>query len=157
MHRTLPTVPTVFILSLILIFQSSNALHAENSEGRFTMTQTDDGFLRLDTKTGAVALCGRADQTWSCKPVRDDQLPTQQKLATLEQENSELKTEIEDLRRVLDGQLAKGTPSNGTGPSLKFPTDSDIDKVMTTLEKLARRFKGLVQELKDAKVPGTPL
>jgi len=141
----------------ILFMQPTQAVFAAESDGRFTMTPTDGGFLRLDTQTGAVALCARKDDAWSCNAVKDGQLPAQEQIATLTKENQELKSEIEDARRVLDAQIATSKPSSSRGPGIKIPSDGDIDKMMDALEKVIRRFKGMVNELKEERVPGTPL
>jgi len=145
------------ILATILVLHPLTSVQAIETDTRFSMTPTDDGFLRLDSKTGAVALCARSSNGWSCKPVEDDQLAVQEKLAALKKENRELKGEIEDLRRALDTQFADGTPSGKKKPGFQLPSDEDVDKLMSFLEKMARKFKGLVEELKENQEPGTPL
>lgn len=45
-------------------------LPAEN--GRFVLTPVEKGFLRLDTRTGAVSLCTVTGQTAECHPAADD-------------------------------------------------------------------------------------
>ena len=145
------------LLALLLMLNFAHPVLATEVDGRFSMTATDDGFLRLDSQTGAVALCARSASGWTCRPGEDDQLATQEKLASLSKENSELKSEIEDLRRTLDAQLAEGTPSGVGKPAFKLPSDQDIDKLMSVLEKMVRRFKGMVEDLKENREPGTPL
>ena len=142
--------------ALICLFHPVQPVNALETDGRFTMTPTEDGFLRLDSKTGAIALCGRLENGWTCKPVDDAQLASQDKLASLTKENSDLKAEIEDLRRALDAQIT-GTPSGGANRGFKMPTEQDVDKLMSVLERLARRFKSMVDDLKEQQQPGTPL
>ena len=144
-------------LTLIFFLQLAPTAGAVETDGRFSMTPTDDGFLRLDSQTGAVALCGRSDGDWICNPVADSQLASQSKLAALKKENSDLKAEIEDLQRALNAQLTDGKPSDGTNPGFNVPSEQDVDKLMGFLENLARRFKGMVKELKENNEPGRPL
>lgn len=40
--------------------------------GRFLLSSDNDsGFVRLDTRTGAVSHCGQREGTWVCEPVAD--------------------------------------------------------------------------------------
>ena len=41
-------------------------------DGRFTMTATANGFLRLDTRTGAVSLCVVQGGTAQCRVAADE-------------------------------------------------------------------------------------
>ena len=55
-------------------FLCSGALAADETRaGRYTMTPADGGFIRLDTLSGAMALCAKQDSEWACKPMPDTQ------------------------------------------------------------------------------------
>lgn len=40
--------------------------------GRFQAQPTGDGFIRLDTRTGATSHCTRAEGVWRCQPVIEE-------------------------------------------------------------------------------------
>jgi len=42
---------------------------AQQAGGRFQLTQEGDGFLRLDTESGAVSFCQQVDGAWRCTPA----------------------------------------------------------------------------------------
>ena len=143
------------ILALTLIFIGlvlSAALAAEN--GRFTMSPTKDGFVRLDTQTGTVSLCNRVDGQWSCGAISKDQ-------GDLESELARLRTENNSLRRRLAAQGRSGSGSGiapGTGSGkLELPSDEDVDKVLSFFERTMRRLKKMMKEMKEKEPLGTPL
>src|SRR3954451_8630645 len=41
----------------------------DNADGRFTLHRTDEGFLRLDGRSGQVSLCLKRSAGWECQPV----------------------------------------------------------------------------------------
>ena len=57
----------------------------------------------------------------------------------------------------LDSQFADRKPSGGSKPIFKIPSDEDVDRNMSFLERMAKKFKGMVKELKESQEPGTPL
>jgi len=65
------TALTVAVASLT----AGTAVLAQERPGRYTMSPVEGGFLRLDTETGAIALCTRRNETWSCEPVADTAPP----------------------------------------------------------------------------------
>ena len=68
MHAT-KALSAVALLAALTVSASAEPLPAD--KGRYTMTPVEGGFMRLDTQTGAVALCTRKSETWTCEPVDD--------------------------------------------------------------------------------------
>ena len=114
----------------------------EVESGRYTMERAGEGFLRLDTRTGAVSFCGQAGGSWACNPVTDDRQALAEEIQKLETENRLLR------ERVLD--LEGKTPSaEGKLPQPKLPSDAEMNQLMTWLETWVRRFLAFVQALTD--------
>lgn len=44
----------------------------ETTTGRFEIEASVDGFVRLDTETGAVSHCRRRDDVWRCEILAED-------------------------------------------------------------------------------------
>ncbi|MCP4935440.1 MAG: hypothetical protein GY927_14865 [bacterium] len=123
---------------------------AKAETGRYSMTPTKDGILRLDTKTGEVALCSRASGRLKCQGVEGQSGSLQDRIRRLELENENLRTQLD---------AARLTPAPRDGGKLDVPTEEDVDKAMDFMEKLLHRFKGMVDDLKKDKKneEGVPL
>lgn len=127
-----------------------SAPDAEN--GRYTMTPTPEGVLRLDTRTGTVSTCSKNDAGWACYAVPDER-------AALDAEIGRLQSELEKLKR----QLAEGPTVSGKidealpkSDSLKqpqpkvsegerkleipLPSDQDVDRMVSFLERAWRQL-----------------
>jgi hypothetical protein len=64
----------------------------EISNDRFTMSPVEGGFPRLDKHTGAVTMCTRAANDWSCKSVEARALAAPSaEIERLEDENKRLR------------------------------------------------------------------
>ena len=134
---------------LVLALSSSAALAETTAAGRYTMTPTDGGFLRLDSVTGSVAVCTAKDSAWSCAATPDSALALQSEIDRLAAENDSLKAENERLE-------AAGTNAERS-PLADLPSDAEIDRAMGFFEKVLRRFKAIVEDLKKEPAPGTQL
>jgi hypothetical protein len=44
---------------------------AESDDTRYTFNKTDEGYLRLDGRTGQVSICARRVVGWACQAVPD--------------------------------------------------------------------------------------
>ncbi len=126
------------------------ASFAQAETGRYSMTPTKDGILRLDTKTGEVALCARVSGRLKCQGVEGESSSLQERVRRLEQENGRLRTQLD---------AARLAPAPRDGSGMEVPTEEDVDKAMDFMEKLLHRFKGMVDDLKKDKKheEGVPL
>lgn len=131
---------SLFILATVVALAASSASHAET--GRYTMTPTKDGVLKLDTKTGSVSLCRSVGTGWSCQGVDETNKGLRDQLRQLEKENARL-------RARLDKQHL--SPGGSGGRKMEMPSEEDVDKAMDFMEKLLGRFKGMVEDLKKDK------
>jgi hypothetical protein len=95
--------------------------------------------LRLDTRIGQVSHCSRSDAGWACKLVPDERSALETEIARLQGENATLKKEV--LGRGLPLPDVPGSPGVKPGePELKLPSDAEVDKVVSFLEKVWRRL-----------------
>jgi hypothetical protein len=143
---------TILAASLIGLAFAGPALATdipgEEEGGRFIFKRVEDGFIRLDTRTGQVSLCSRHSVGWRCQTVPDERAALEAEIARLEGENATLKKEL--LTRGLDlpsgSRPGKPAPPEGRR-DLKGPGDADLDRVMSFLEKAWRQLVEMVTNL----------
>ena len=59
-----------------------------SENGRYTFNRVDDGYLRLDTRTGQVSICSRRAVGWSCHPMPDERTALENEIARLQDDNA---------------------------------------------------------------------
>lgn len=100
-------------------------------ENRFVMLPGDDGFVRLDTFTGEMSACSEADGQIVCRMAADERMALEKEIDLLEERIA-----------ALEKALENDTP----GLSESFPTDEEIDKTFGMMEKMMRRFLGIIED-----------
>jgi len=113
---------------------------------RFSLHKVDDGYLRLDGRTGAVSLCARPDSGWVCRAVPDERSALESEIGRLAAENAELKRAMLDRGMSLPGLPPRPPADVGVGSAA--PTESDIDRVVALAERLWRRTLDVIGNLK---------
>ena len=86
----------------------------DTENGRYSFNRVEDGYLRLDQRTGQVSVCARRNLGWSCHPVPDERTALEDEIARLQRDNAALKKEM----------LARGiTPPGGSAAQAPSPTE----------------------------------
>lgn len=122
--------------------------------GRYTMTPAEGGFVRLDTETGAMALCARKDSQWSCEAMPDDQQSQRRDIERLEAENKALKDEIRRMEEVMglgDPKPGESGPQGAERPKggLGLPSEQDVDKAFDYVQRMLKKFQEKMRELES--------
>jgi hypothetical protein len=120
----------------------------ETDDSRYTFNRTDDGYLRLDGRTGQVSICARRAVGWACQLVPDERAALEAEIARLQTENATLKKELISHHLPLPGTV-KPDPSGAKPdePKVQLPSDADLNKVMNFMEKVWRRLVEMVVTL----------
>ena len=130
----------------------------EEAAGRYTMSPTDDGFVRLDTQTGRMSLCRRSDGGWACEPMADGSSTIggndSTDVAELRRENADLKAEIARLEGMLG--LRDGTPGaggEGKPPAerreFSLPTEKQVDEALDYFANILKKFQDRLKDLEQ--------
>jgi hypothetical protein len=123
--------------------------HAQNApdsdDSRFTFHRADDGYLRLDGRSGQVSICARKGSGWMCQPVPDERSALESEIARLQKDNVTLKRELLAHNLPLPGGIKAEPPAaRSEEPRLQLPSDAELDRVMTFVEKVWRRMVEMI-------------
>lgn len=125
----------------------TDVVHAQNpptdENGRYTLSAIDTGYLRLDTRTGAVSVCTPRGG-WTCRVVPDERAALDQEIGRLQGQVDALKAQLASRRDTVKGKidepltktdsLKKDAPekSAANGEAGKKPAEADSGKDAAT-------------------------
>src|SRR6478752_1447655 len=66
----------------------------EGADSRYTFHRVDDGYVRLDGRTGQVSLCAQRPVGWACQAMPDERAALEAEIARLQGESAALKKEL---------------------------------------------------------------
>jgi BMFP domain-containing protein YqiC len=112
------------IMATIVLLLGSDA----EAQQRFQLERVGDGFIRLDTETGALTQCRQEASGLACRMAPDERAAYEKELALLE-------------KRVetLEDRLAAAAPRPP-------PSEDEVDRTLSIMERFIRRFMGIVRE-----------
>lgn len=122
-------------------------------QGRFTFQKMQDSILRLDSRTGQVSSCRQSENGWLCQAAPDDRAALDAEIGRLQGEIGRLQTEVAALRKELLAQGAEVPPAAEapvkpqTESVPRMPSEADIGKVKSFIERVWRRLVELVAEI----------
>jgi len=124
-----------------------------SDDARYSFNRIDDGYLRLDGRTGQVSICTQRSAGWACQVVADERTALEAEIARLQGENAALKKDLMARNLPLPGTVRPEPPvAKPEEPRLELPSDADLNKVMTFVEKVWRRLVDMIVTLqKDMK------
>jgi hypothetical protein len=149
----LSAVPLALLLIAVPLTVSAQNGVPDTENGRYSLTPIDDGFLRLDQRTGRVSVCSRRTIGWSCHPVPDERAALEEEIARLQRDNAELKKEMLTRGITPPGGSTAQAPSPTEKPALKVPSDAELDRAMAMMERVWKRLVEMVQRLQREMTP----
>jgi hypothetical protein len=112
----------------------------DTENGRYAFNKVADGYVRLDMRTGQVSTCTQRTVGWACQASPDDRALLEGEISRLRGENAQLKKEMLARGLPLPGSVRPESIGPEAGKGLKVPSDAELDKVMTMVEKAWRRL-----------------
>jgi hypothetical protein len=125
----------------------------DTDNGRYALSTTPDGVLRLDTRTGAISTCSNSGAGWACYAVPDERAALDVEIGRLQADNEKLKKELASREPVVTGKieepmpksdsLKKSEPKIAEGErklEIPLPSERDMDRMMSFLERAWRRL-----------------
>ncbi len=113
--------------------------------GRYTFNTTADGVVRLDAKTGEVALCSPRSVGWACQAAPEDRSAFESEIARLRGENAALKQSLLDHGLPLPSGTLPEPPGasahdHDNDITIHLPDNADIDRAVAYVDRLWRNF-----------------
>jgi hypothetical protein len=113
----------------------------DTNGGRYTLNKVTDGFVRLDTQTGEVALCGQRTVGWACLAAPEDRAAFESEIARLRSENAALKQALLSHGLPLpSGAIPEPPAGHNNDITIRLPDDTDIDRAVAYVGRLWNRF-----------------
>jgi hypothetical protein len=120
---------------------SAQGAQPENEESRFSFFRAEDGYLRLDGRTGQVSLCTRRPAGWLCQALPEERAAFEAEVARLQLENAALKQEV----LAHDLPLPAGVgPERPPATGQRSPIDRDANQFMSVIENVWRRLVAMI-------------
>ena len=108
--------------------------------GRYIFSRQANGFLRLDTQSGAVSLCSEQPVGWACQAAPEDRAMFEREIARLQNENATLKRALLEHGLSLPPGVAPDAGAAQIGLTLRLPSDADLDRALAFVGHVWQRF-----------------
>jgi hypothetical protein len=109
--------------------------------GRYTLNKAADGFVRLDTKTGEVALCSQRTVGWACQAAPEDRSAFESEIERLRGENAVLKQAVLSHGLPLPaGMTPEPQGGHGNDITIRLPDNADIGRAVAYVGHIWQRF-----------------
>ena len=113
----------------------------DTNGGRYTLNKVTDGFVRLDTQTGEVALCSQRTVGWACQAAPEDRAAFESEIARLRGENAALKQALLSHGLPLpSGATPERSDNHDNDITIRLPDNADIDRAVAYVSRLWNRF-----------------
>jgi hypothetical protein len=129
---------------------------AEN--GRYALQRSGDTVIRLDTRTGAVSTCSNSSSGWACYEAPDERKAMDAEIGRLQTENQQLRDQLaardpaagsktNEALPKSDKQAGPNTADNQRKIEIPLPSDQDVDRVMSFVERAWRRLVDMANRM----------
>jgi len=141
----------VAVACLSAVLPATAAETPDTENGRYTLQPSGDGMVRLDTRTGTISNCSNSASGWACYAVPDERAALDAEIGRLQAENEKLKAQlaarepaapgkIDEAMPKSDKQAAPNTADGQRKIEIPLPSDQDMDRVMSFMERAWRRL-----------------
>lgn len=147
--------PLVILAGVFLVSAPVLAQEPAPAAGRYQIAPDGDGFVRLDTETGAMSHCGKRDGVWHCDVIAEDRSEVDSRLEALDEEVAGLREKIDRLNDRL-AALDERLEESGIAPAEEAPLskeEKELDRAFNFAERLMQRFFDMIRQWKAEEEP----
>lgn len=112
----------------------------DSEGGRYVFSKQANGFLRLDSRSGAVSLCTEQPVGWACQTAPEDRAVFENEIARLQSENAALKKVLFAHGLSLPPGVAPDASTAQNDSTLRLPSDADLDRAIAFVGHVWQRF-----------------
>jgi len=135
----------VAALALAAPAAPAQSTQPDNEDSRFTFHRAEDGYLRLDGRSGQVSICIRRPIGWLCQAVADERTALEAEIVRLQSDNVALKKELLAHNLALpSGIKPDPPPAKSDDPRVVLPNDAELNRMMAFIEKVWRRLVDMI-------------
>lgn len=126
--KTMPLFRTLAAVSLLGTSFAASGAHAEEN-GRYRLEGTETGYVRLDTRTGALSVCNEQQGQLICKMATEDREAYENDIS-----------DLQDRVKKLEGKVTALEAGGAFASASKLPTDAEFEQSLGYMERFMRRF-----------------
>jgi flagellar motility protein MotE (MotC chaperone) len=135
----------VLIPAALVTLVAASAFSEETD--RYRLEKSANGYVRMDTQTGAMSICEERSGQLVCKMAADER-------AAFQDEVDRLQSSV----KALDERVAKLENSPTARLESTLPTEEEFNKTMSYMERFLRGFMDIVKDMnKDSGGDGPKL
>ena len=112
---------------------------------RYRLEKTNEGYVRMDTQTGAMSICNERDGQLVCRVAADERSAFQDEVDRLQGTIKALDERVTKLENSLTARLES-----------KLPSEEEFNKTMGYMERFVRGFMGIVKDMEKDNDPTKP-
>jgi tetrahydromethanopterin S-methyltransferase subunit B len=139
----------IALLSPMLFFAFVADAAAADAD-RYRLERTDNGFVRMDTRTGEMSVCEERWNELVCRLAADERTAVQAEIERLQTQMKALEARTAAVK-ALEDRVAALENSLAAKLEQSLPTEEDFNRTMGYMEKFFRSFMGIVKEFEDDK------
>lgn len=136
----MPTARAAILGLALLPLASSGALAQE--EERYRLERTEDGYVRMDKRTGAMTLCQEREGELVCRPASERNDPAPAETDALRERIAALEERVKALEDRAESSV---------------PLEEEFEQSLNLMERFFRRFIDIVRGLEEEERPQEPL
>ena len=138
--------PIAFAFPFLFVSLAAGAFAAEPD--RYRLEKSPDGYVRMDTRTGAMSIC---EEKWGelvCRMAADERTAVRDEIDRLQTEVEALNARLAGVK-VLEDRVARLENSVTARIEKSLPTEEDFNRTMSYMERFFRSFMAIVKDFES--------